>query len=263
MLADLYKALFKRVRGKGLGLGIFNRIHKFVWEDRLQPKWVDIDGMRLHLPLHDEGVADALRMDGTFEKEESAVFREKIKPGMTVLDVGANIGYYSVLASRLVGPQGKVLAFEPEPLNFELLIRNIVDNKCRNVTAWPYAVGTSLGFADLNLAWPASTGSHSIAIHPEGGSGHMRVVTVALDDFLEPSLWPDAMKMDIEGAELLALAGMEKILAHRKLKTIFIECVPEFLASMGKRKEDLTGLLARHGFQFQPIDRINILCTRA
>jgi len=262
MLADAYKSLFKRVRGKGFGLGLFNRFHKFVWEDRLQPEWVDVDGMRLHLPRHDEGVADALRMDGVFEKEESALFRETIKPGMTVLDVGANIGYYTVMASRLVGPTGRVLAFEPEPLNFELLIRNVVENSCENVTAWPYAVGASLGYADLNLTWPASTASHSIAVRPAGGSGSVRVVTVPLDGFLDPALRPDAIKMDIEGAELMALQGMEKILASSKLKIVFIECVPELLSALGKRAEDVLGVLERRGFKARPIDAVNFLCTR-
>lgn len=261
ILTDIYRFLFKRLQGKGFGLGIGTKIHEFLWS-YLQPTQVNVNGVKLHLPPRDEGVSESLKMEGTWEKEETALFESIVTPGMTVLDVGANVGYYTLLASRLVGPQGKVIAFEPEPLNFELLIRNILENRSANVTAWPYAVGSALGYADLNLSWPASTGSHSIAYQPKGGSSKLRVVLVGLDDFLDPSLWPDVIKMDIEGAEIFALEGMKKILAHKKLKALFVESNPEILRVMGKRAQEITDFLRPYGFNFRQFDKLNILCTR-
>lgn len=262
LATDLYRALFKRLRGRGFGFGVFNRFHKAVWEGALQPNWVDVEGFRLYLPRHDEGVADGLRMEGSWEKAETEAFKAHLKPGMNVLDVGANVGYYALLASRLVGPQGKVAAFEPEPLNFSLLMRSLVENDCRNASAYPYAASSALGFADLHLSWPASTGSHSIVYSPIRDAVTTRVVTVALDDFLDPSFEPDVIKMDIEGAELLALAGMTRLLGLRRLKTMFIESNAEVLRAAGRRPEDLASFLKAQGFQLQPIDSLNLLCTR-
>src|ERR1035437_4240958 len=114
-LASLYESLFKKVRGKGFGLGLFNLFHKKIYEGWLQPPYVEINGCRLFLPGHDVGVSDNLRMEGAWEPEMTDEFKRLVRPGMTVLDVGANIGYHTVLASRLVGPKGRVLAFEPDP----------------------------------------------------------------------------------------------------------------------------------------------------
>ena len=70
---------------------------------------------------------------GTYEPEETRLFRSKCRPGDTVIDVGANVGWYTVIASKLVGKKGRVIAFEPEPVNFAILKKNVLANGCENV----------------------------------------------------------------------------------------------------------------------------------
>ena len=184
---------------------------------------------------------------------------------MIVVDVGANIGYHTLLAARLAGPRGRVAAFEPDAANFALLNRNIEVNRCSNVAAYPYAVGACLQYAQLSIC-ATSAGAHSTAISPisQGANGQTRrVVMISLDEFLDPGLEPDVIKMDIEGGESAALQGMKKLLEGEKLKTIFMECYSNILAKIGKKPEDVLGILRPHGFSFRRLDLVNYLCTRA
>lgn len=259
--SDLYESLFKRLRGKGFGLGFFNFFHKTVYEGWLQPSFVEINGCRLFLPIHDEGVSDNLRMEHAWEPEMTREFESVVKPGMTVLDIGANIGYHTILASRLVGPKGRVLSFEPDPSNLTLLKKNIEENGCTNVEFFPFAVGVKDSFVELNLCG-SNTGAHSTAYVPEGTCSTTRVRMVWLDDFLKPELYPDVVKMDIEGGEAGALDGMGRLLENQRLKLVFIECSQDILATMGSSTDELLGRLRRYGFQGRRLDPLNFLFVR-
>lgn len=261
LLTDIYRFFFRKFRGKGFGLGGFNRIHGLLWEGLLQPRWVDVNGIRMFLPRHDEAISDVLRMRETYEAEEEEALRRCLKPGMTFVDLGANIGYYSLLASRLVGSDGKVLAFEPDPANLEFLVRNVRENRCGNVEIFPYAVARNLNYADIHLCG-TTPGAHSIMVAPRLSSAKRRLLTVGLDDFLGPDLCPDVVKMDIEGAEFAALQGMNRCLDNRRLKTLFIECIPEILSALGLATDDILALLRPHGFACRFLDAKNLFCSR-
>jgi len=261
ILTDAYRAVFKKLRGKGFGLGIFNGFHRLVWEGFLQPEYVEVHGVRLYLPKHDEAIGDALRMQETFEETQERLLRERLGPGMTFLDLGANIGYYSVLGSRLVGPTGRVLAFEPDPANVALLVRNVQANGCANVEVYPYAVAESLGVADFHLCARTPTVG-SLVLQHDGSALKRRAVTVGLDGFLEEAC-PDVVKMDIEGAELSALKGMRRLLADKRLRTMFVECVPQFLSRLGLSVGDVRSFIEPFGFRCEMIDPKNMLCTRS
>lgn len=256
----LYESFFKSFRGKGFGLGLFNRFHRHVYEGLLQPPYVEINGCRLFLPRHDDGVSDSLRFEHEWEPEMTREFEAAVRPGMTVLDLGANIGYHSILASRLVGPRGRVLAFEPDPANLELLRRNIQANGCTNVEVFPCAVGPREGTVDLNLC-DSNTGSHSTVYIPQGTRGTVTVRMVRLDDFL-PAEKPDVVKMDIEGSEAGALDGMVRLLGDNRLKAVFIECNPYILSRLGSSKDELLGRLRSRGFKDRSLDSLNVLCER-
>ena len=86
---------------------------------------IEVQNHRMYLDTRDTGVAPHLIMNGVYEEFETQVFRSMVKPGMVVLDVGANIGYYTLIAADLVGEQGRVYAFEPHPSNYDLRVRNI------------------------------------------------------------------------------------------------------------------------------------------
>jgi FkbM family methyltransferase len=108
-------------------------------------------------------------MGRAWEPEMTEEFRRRVKPGMTLADIGANVGYYTILASRLVGPTGKVLAFEPDEDNLAYLRKNLAENGCGNVQVYPFAVGAKDGEADLHQC-PTNPGAHSIAWTPAGGA---------------------------------------------------------------------------------------------
>jgi FkbM family methyltransferase len=158
-------------------------------------------------------------LTGDAEPEVQEALAELIEPGQTVYDVGANIGFFTILCSRLVGPQGKVYAFEPIPENVVTLRHNIALNKLTNVVVVEQALSASTGTAEMFVSpWSAF---HSLNVDgaskrenhgPDGGQ--ITVETVTLDEFVQGDgvLAPDLIKLDVEGAELLVVAGMRETL---------------------------------------------------
>lgn len=145
---------------------------------------------------------------GTYEADKQKLFAQYVRPGMIVYDVGANVGFYTLLASRLAGASGHVYAFEPMPRNVSYLERHIRLNDCRNVTVRQAAVGERDGEALFR-----EEASHSQSALDEKGS--LRVRVVALDSQAEVRP-PDVIKMDIEGGEAAALKGaVETLRRHR------------------------------------------------
>lgn len=261
ILSRLYGWIFLKIRGKGVGLGFFNRLHALLWERFLEPDQVKILGMRLHLPRYGRDMAETLKLGQVWEPEVVKALQQRLGPGMAFVDIGANLGYYSVLASRLVGSSGQVLAFEPELENLHLLVRNLQENGCANVEIFPYAVGSKLAYAGLHLcSW--SSGGHSLALERVEGGTTKRVVSVALDEFFGAEVRIDAIKMDIEGGEWNALQGMPRILRDPRLKTLIVECHPEFLDSLGLKPESVLSFLREIGFRMEQLDSLNYLGAR-
>jgi FkbM family methyltransferase len=147
--------------------------------------------------------------DGTYEADELDRFLSRVRPGHTVVDVGANIGIWSVLLSRAVGEEGRVIAFEPSPRNVDLLRLNLERNRCHNVEVVQAAVGRTKGSGSLDTASPGA--SHRMA---QGSIiGDTDVDIVSLDDYVDlHGLRVDALKIDIEGYEPEAIAGMRRVL---------------------------------------------------
>src|SRR6185312_2755012 len=102
---------------------------------------VAINGLRLRVDLRDEGVGRPIFVDREYEPAETAFLRGSLRPGMTFIDIGANIGYFTTLAGGLVGSGGKVISFEPDPHNFDLLGRNTAANGIRNAETLNFALG--------------------------------------------------------------------------------------------------------------------------
>lgn len=149
---------------------------------------------------------------GTWEPEVVKVIQQHVSPGMTVLDVGAHSGFYTLLLSKLVGPQGHVIAFEPLPVNFRILEENIALNGLKNVTARREAVGERSG--ELKFEVPGQ--EDSLVAGPfrdDDARGVIDVPVVSLDDFLfERGLKVDLIKMDVEGAEDDVMRGAQRML---------------------------------------------------
>jgi FkbM family methyltransferase len=142
---------------------------------------------------------------GSYEAEVQELLVSLVKPGSVVYDLGANAGFFTLLAARLVGPAGRVYAFEPLPANLELLRRHLELNRCANVTVVAAAVSDRDGRARFG-------GAGSTARLEEEGA--VEVATARIDTLIaRGELAPaDLVKLDVEGAELAALEGMDGLL---------------------------------------------------
>lgn len=184
---------------------------------------------------------------GRYEPEQTALFKSLITPGSVVLDIGAHVGYYTLLASTLTGPQGHVLAFEPNPRNCGFLRRHVAMNQRSNVAIEEAAVSDVDGTARFGFGTGSGTG-HLAA------DGAVAVRTVRVDDVCGArGLVPTAFKIDVEGAELAVLHGAEAtIAAHRPIiflsthgKTVHRECM-SWLDSRGYGLEPILGTDVAH-----------------
>lgn len=147
---------------------------------------------------------------GTYEPDKQALFAKTVTTGSVVFDIGAHAGFYTLLASALIGPTGRVFAFEPMPNNIANLREHVRLNGVTNVTIIEKAVADVAGVAAFTACRSSSQGH----LLPDG---ELKVETVSLDGLVERGELPlpDFVKMDIEGAEVRALHGAQKLLARR------------------------------------------------
>jgi len=191
-----------------------------------------------------------------YEQATTDLFRQLLQPGMLVVDIGAHVGYFSLLAAELVGSGGTVYAFEPEPNNHALLKKNIELNSYSNIHAIRKAVSNKCGSTQLFLS-ALDSGSHSIyAAAARGVTGNSLVSTTTLDAFLKGQGWPsvDLVKIDVEGAELTVLEGMESLSQQSGDFNLIVEYCPFLLQSVGAKPSDLLDKLASMDFQVQFVD---------
>jgi FkbM family methyltransferase len=190
--------------------------------DKLAPNeyvLADVNGVKIYVNIADRYLGRFILQYGEYEKGTTKVFMKTVKKGMTFVDVGACTGYYTLIAAKLVGSDGKVFAFEPEPLNFEWLIRNVSINGFKNILPIRKAVSDKNSLIELYLD-KDNIGGHSI-VQNRGGESIL-VEAVALDNFFKDQT-PDVVKIDIEGGEILALRGMEQIIKRSKELSLFVE----------------------------------------
>jgi FkbM family methyltransferase len=182
------------------------------------------------------------------------VFRQHVSPGMTVVDIGAHIGYYTLQSSRLVGENGHVYAFEPDPANFSLLTKNVEVNQSHNVTCVHQAVSDKSGEAELFIS--RFSVSHSLSSDVAESIKKTAIQTTSLDDFFERAGWPkvDFVKMNIEGWEYYALLGMTKLVSLSPDLKMMLEYHPNHLIAAGVTGEAFFRKLSEMGFIVRLID---------
>jgi FkbM family methyltransferase len=214
-------------------------------------------GIRLYLHPKDIIITWAILNYGNWEPDETALFLRTVQPGDIVVDAGAHVGYYTVIASRLVGPEGKVYAFEPDPANFELLRKNVQVNGLTNVVLEQKALSDRKGTIKLFLA-SENKGDHRI-YQPEGESRpSVDVEAVRLDEYLRGrERRVDVLKMDTQGAEGVILEGMTRLLeGQAEGPTIFMEFYPYALKGLGTDAGALLKRLESYGYKFYDIHPI-------
>jgi FkbM family methyltransferase len=166
-----------------------------------------VGGVELFCDAADAAVTPGL-LSGEYEVHLSAVFEKYCTSGMTVVDVGANLGYYSLLASRLVGPSGRVVALEPNSENCRLLLSSLRLNDITNVQLLPVAADRATGWA----YYSTHVGSNGGLVEGEDLLSHPGnvVPTFTLDDLVDGPV--GFLKMDVEGAEGRVVQGAARII---------------------------------------------------
>lgn len=216
------------------------------------------------------------------EPDVSNILRTRLRKGMTVLDVGGNVGLISRICSTAVGSTGKVVAFEPDPYTRGFLEYNT--RNCGNVTVSPIALSDENTKAQFHIH-PGSGTSNSL-VEISGAKDVFDVDCMTMDSYLEenPELKPEFIKIDVEGAELRVLKGMERTISASGGLFLIMEFCPENLANGGVSSADLYSKITDMGFAVEVIDKngnttrvnslaellreigskpyVNILCTK-
>jgi FkbM family methyltransferase len=172
-----------------------------------------------------DNLAETL-LAGSFEATELAFVDKFLRPGMTVLDIGAHQGLYTLLASARVGLAGRVFSFEPSPRERRALRLHLALNLCRNVRVQSFALGSEEGEATLHVVQGSQTGCNSLR-PPEviSSTSPIRVRVTTLDAWLKLNsiATVDFIKLDVEGAELEVLKGAARLLENRPRPVILAE----------------------------------------
>lgn len=206
-------------------------------------------GLRMFLPPRWKGVEKLIFVFRENYEAELALLECALSPGKTFVDVGANLGIYALVASRIVGPSGRVIAFEPSQQSFLLLKENVALNSFANVQIYPAAVSDRTGKAFLYHG--ADPSQSSLGKDPCLKSKGEEVVTQSLDNALSQASVEcvDLIKMDVEGAEELVVRGANKVISSYK-PTIIFEVNQEATARLGLSSRGAWDLLESLGYKF-------------
>ena len=197
-------------------------------------------------------LGSALVAEG-FENAECRFVQGFLQPGMTVFDIGAHHGLYTLLASKLVGPSGRVYAFEPSPRERRKLSLHVRLNLCRNVRLEGFALGEQAGEAEFFVVEGRETGCNSLRPPAvQEPTKALRVRVASLSDFL---VWQhiervDFIKMDVEGAELAVLKGAGHLLERPPRPVILAEVYDIRTEPWGYRAREIVTFLQQRGYRW-------------
>lgn len=242
---SLLQKIYYAVGGHGLGrIKPLRWAYEFIFK-LFKPRSVIVQGHRMWL---DDKDALELAVHGVYEPVETELLKKTLKQGQTFVDVGANIGYYTLLAARLVGPKGRVYAFEPDRSNFSLLVKNVRQNGYTNVVAVPRAVSSKSRIQRLYLS-ESNPGDHQLFDSKEGRKS-VEVQAVALDNWFKKGKEKiDLIKMDIQGAEAAALEGFKRLMRRNPRLKLITEFWPYGLDRAGYSPSGYLRSLGKLGFK--------------
>ncbi len=187
-----------------------------------------------------------------YEADNYLFLQQQVKPGMHIIDIGAHLGLFSAYSSRLTGPQGKILCFEPTPETFSVLKETLRLNRCDNVIPVQAAVSSREGTATFYVGNASVSNTNSLVKNkPDSESSAYEVQMVTIDSVVSQYLLkPSLIKIDAEGAELDVLKGGIK--TWQELKPILILGLhPEFMRQKGDSLEAIWDLLSNCGYNIK------------
>lgn len=208
---------------------------KSLQDERFLPVLVELPDFKIYVHLNDAFIGAKIAHDRHYEPHVSRVLADVLSPGMTFVDVGANAGYFSLLAAAAVGPEGRVIAFEPNPVNCDLLRQSIAANEFeRIVDLQPFAVAEVGGSLDFTTSGIDSNGRILGPTESSAGGEWQTVEAVTLDDALAGRDRVDVIKIDVEGAEGRVWRGMEATVRRHRPVLLF-----EFSPTLLRRISDV------------------------
>lgn len=216
--------------------------------------WVD--------PASYQGLA--LLREGRYEPDLLETVLRSLRPGDVFVDVGANEGYFTVVASRQVGANGRVLAIEPQERLQEVIARNCALNDCKNVTKVAAAVSDREGEASIYLTPDVNNSASSLQRPTRYGLPQQTVASRTLESLLDENgvTRCQLMKIDVEGWEYEAVLGSRNLFASGRVEAVALELHPHLLAARNLRAEEITEFLSQCGYRPAP-DKNHLLLVRS
>ena len=209
----------------------------------LHPRW------RQLAPVANSYLALYLTGKRFTETREVGLLQTLVEPGMTIADIGANVGFYTVHMAKWVGAGGRVLAFEPDPFTFELLRRRAAAASPANIEMRQFALGEAHGTATLYCSAYNRADNRVLQRHDEPHVEAIEIEVRALDEYLAERGLPgvDAMKIDVQGLEAHVLRGAQQTIP--RVRWIWLEFSPDHLRGAGTDPEDFLESLGALGMK--------------
>lgn len=249
-LINVYSTGKKILKKTGIEKFNFVKYANKVIASKLKTNFGIIQGNKMVLDKND---SLCLSIKGIYEPFGTETVKKLIKEGDTVLDLGANIGYYALIFAKLVGETGKVFAFEPEPTNFDLLKKNVELNGYKNVVLIQKAVLNKKGKVKFYIRDDNKIGSS--IYNREDSDKCITVESISLDEYFKDySGKIDFIKVDVEGAEKYVLKGMHNLLNKNKTINIFTEFYPAGFEKCKTEPKEYLNALIKHNFKLYNID---------
>lgn len=252
-----FKALLRKVRRK---ISFRQRIVVDLGDGRLLAKTKD--GTRMFLDTRDIVITPIIALEGYWEPEIADFIRDTLRPGMTYVDVGANMGYFACIAAARVGRTGKVHAFEADPEVHAFLVDNLslnwhFDNAfARNVAVWHetgevtlHRRGKYKGNTSVGTSTPEELAKQGDTLEA------INVPAAPLHELLPPGTRPDLIKIDVEGAEPWVLKGSEPLLSTCREATLVVEWSPSQVRGCGGDAGEIPALLSRLGYRMRLLEQ--------
>jgi FkbM family methyltransferase len=224
---NLQRKIYQAIRSTGIlgSMKLTRLLAKVTMPLPKNPIWIKTSfGFHVKVdPFLDKGVERNLFYFGTYEPGTINIMKSLLKPGDTFVDVGANIGLMTMRAAEIVGTNGKVYAFEPNPKTNEILRENVDRNNLKNVQIESYALGSEIKEAIIYDRWDANRGAASL-IKPEIETTSTSILQTTFDDYFKDSERISVVKIDVEGFELEVLNGAKNALNKIEAPILIIEC---------------------------------------
>ncbi len=224
------------------------------------------NNQKIKLDPRDDSVSKFIFL-GNFEKETVLFITKYISYGDTVVDVGANIGFFTLIFSELVGKNGKVYSFEPSQREFLHLCENININKCRNIFLNQLALSNNNGFSKMNVLSESKFGaynslrrlSHSKVQNEKIQIENVRTLTFDSYLALFPESIPSLIKIDVEGFEKQVLEGMQSLLSTDNSPCLIIEICEGTHKDEGGSTQELITYIESFGYQLYGLSSVGNL----